>query len=148
MSTELLEERQAQKGDDSSSSFKRILDNFFDSQKPRFCPTERAWTPPTDVFETQTAIHIKMELAGIHIESVDVKVSDNFLVVRGRRDDEQHVKRDNFHLMEIHYGQFERVFGLPNHMEIKNVTAELKNGFLLITVPKDMRVRDYKIKVD
>lgn len=132
-----------------SSSFRRLLDNFLDgSLQPRFCPAERYWSPPTDIFETADAILIKMELAGVRDEDVDVKVSDNYLVVRGRRMDERNIKKENFHLMEIQYGRFERAFRLPEWMHVTDVSAALKNGFLVITVPKDPQKREYRIQVE
>ena len=134
--------------DNSDIEFGQLLDKFFGVNRPRFCPADKLWTPPTDVFETRDAIHIKMELAGVHEKDIEIKVSENFLVVRGKRCDEQHVKRENYHLMEIHYGDFERVFGLPSHMEIRNVTAQFKNGFLLVTIPKDESVVNFHIEIE
>lgn len=130
------------------TNFKRMLDNFFEGTRPFFCPTERVWSPPTDIFETSAAIHVKMELAGVRDEDIDVKISDNYLVVRGRRQDQMNVKKENFHLMEIQYGVFERVFRLPDRMTVSSVTASLKNGFLLVTIPKDSAVHEYRIEVE
>jgi HSP20 family molecular chaperone IbpA len=138
----------ASREDSTDHQFRRILDNFFQGTLPQFCPAERVWNPPTDVFETSDAIHIKMEIAGVKQEHLEVKVTDNLLVIRGRRADEQHVKKENFHLMEIHYGSFERVFGLPRPMEVKSVSATLKDGFLLVTIPKDTNVREYRIGIE
>jgi len=129
-------------------TFNRMLDNFFHGKNPLFCPAERVWNPPTDVFETCNAIHIKMEVAGVREEDLEVKVVDNLLVIRGRRADEQSAKRENYHLMEIHYGSFERVFGLPTPMEVKSVSATLENGFLLVTIPKDERLHEYRIDIE
>lgn len=129
-------------------AFKRMLDNFVGGNQPRFCATKRAWNPPTDIFETSDAILIKMELAGVTEKEVEVKIVDHFLVIRGTRSDEQHIKKENFHLMEIHYGSFERVFGLPVNLAAIGLTAELKNGFLLVTIPKDSRVDEYRIDVE
>ncbi|MGI8907349.1 MAG: Hsp20/alpha crystallin family protein [Candidatus Sumerlaeaceae bacterium] len=138
----------AAREDNTDYQFRRIIDNFFHGNLPQFCPAERVWNPPTDVFETANAIHIKMEIAGVRDEDLEVKVTDNLLVIRGRRTDEQHTKKENFHLMEIHYGTFERVFGLPRPMEVKDVTARLKDGFLLVTIPKDIKVREYRIGIE
>jgi len=129
-------------------TFSRMIDTFFSSTHPFFCTSERVWIPPTDVFETADAIHIKMELAGVREQDVEVKVNDNFLIIRGRRVDDKVTKRENYHLMEIHYGTFERVFGLPLHMEVKNVQAKLQDGILLVVVPKDRRLREYSIEIE
>ena len=138
----------ASREDGTDYQFRSILDNFFQGMGPQFCPAARVWNPPTDVFETADSIQIKMEIAGVREEDLEVKVTDNLLTIRGRRTDEQHIKKENFHLMEIHYGSFERVFGLPRPMEVKSVTATLKDGFLLVTIPKDTNVREYRIGIE
>lgn len=142
-----LPQQAAPRDDIFDRAFKTVIDNFFEDRRPQFCLSERAWAPATDIFETADAIQIKIELAGVREEDVEVKVSDNMLVVRGLRRDELNVKKENFHLMEVQYGVFERAFGLPDHMEVKNISARLKNGFLLITIPKDSRLREYRIRI-
>lgn len=129
-------------------AFNRIIDNFFQGNLSHFCPAERAWNPPTDVYETADAIHIKMEVAGLKDEDIEVKVADNLLIIRGRRRDDSATKKENFHLMEIHYGSFERVFGLPAPMEVGSVTASLEAGFLHVTIPKDKKLTEYRIDID
>jgi len=88
-----------------------------------------------------------MELAGVREEDIEVKTSDDFLIIRGKRHDEQRVKRENFHLMEIHYGTFERVFSLPSIAQMQNVTATLENGFLHVTIPKDEKPARFRIEI-
>lgn len=129
-------------------SIQQLIDSFFSGDQPRFCPIERAWSPPTDIFETADALHIKMEVAGVSENEIEVKVSDNYLIIRGRREDEFHIKRDSFHLMEIQYGRFERVFRLPVSMNVHDVKATLRNGFLLVSIPKDLVRREYRITIE
>lgn len=133
--------------DPFDQNFNRMLDAFISGNHPYFCPAERAWNPPTDVFETGDALHVRIELAGVQEKDIYVKVNDNFLVIRGKRSDEQHVVKENFHLMEIQYGSFERVFKLPENMEVKEIKATLKNGFLLVTIPKDNKSKQFSIEV-
>src|SRR5687768_13188914 len=85
---------------DTSSSFNRLIDTFFRGNHPQFCPAERVWNPQTDIFETKDALHIKMELAGVLEKDLHLKASGNFLIVKGRRNDEHHTTKENFHLME------------------------------------------------
>ena len=135
--------------DDSSfDEARRFVDNFFGNERPRFCAAERAWVPPTDVYETHDAVVVKMEVPGIREENIQVQVNDNFLVIRGRRDDEDNVGRENFHLMEIRYGMFERVFRLPTNMRVPAVTALLANGFLVVTLPKDSALHNLSITIE
>jgi HSP20 family protein len=115
---------------------KNFFDNFFSSQKPLFSFSQKIWNPPTDVYETKDNVFIKMEIAGVSKEDIDITVEDNILRVRGLREDKPKVSMENYHIMEIHYGEFERTFRLPNNLKIENITANYKDGFLLISIPK------------
>ena len=150
MTIEVESPREAatQRNDFTDSGFRRLLDNFLEGTRPLFCTSERAWNPPTDIFETKDSVCIKMELAGVSEGDIDIKVNNNFLVVRGRRKDEEHIKKDNYHLMEIQYGIFQRVFGFPRGMQLKDVSASRSNGFLMITVPKEAHVKEYRIEIE
>ncbi|MCX7717433.1 MAG: Hsp20/alpha crystallin family protein [Candidatus Sumerlaeaceae bacterium] len=140
---------EAQPDDLSDSSvFGRVLDNFFSLRKTGFWPSSRAWIPPTDVFETDDCIVIRMEIAGVAESDIEVKVSDNFLIVRGRRLHTPQAKNENYHLMEIHYGPFERVFRLPDSMELRDVSAVLRDGFLTVTIPRGAQQGEIRINIE
>ena len=40
------------------------------------------WTPPTDVYETETHLVVKIEIAGMREDDFEVVVEEQFLVVR------------------------------------------------------------------
>ena len=129
-------------------NFERFLDSFFGADHPKFCPAKRAWNPPTDIFETHDSLCIKMELAGVREEDISVVVEGRFLTIRAQRCDDLQVKPENYHLMEIQYGEFERVFRLPRPMHEPNVTAILKNGFLLVTIPKPVTHPKTELRIE
>lgn len=122
--------------DPFEEDFLHWVNAVFGQQKPRYCPSQRSWVPPTDVYETQDAIHIRMELAGVREEDIEVKLTGRYLIVRGKRDEERNVRKENYYLMEIPYGVFQRVFALPETFQSQDVTAKLKDGFLTIVLKK------------
>ena len=134
--------------DPFGQNFHRMFDSFFSGKHPFFCPEGRAWNPPTDVYETEDALHIKIEVAGIREKDIDVKVNKDYLVIQGQRSDDKREGNSRYHLMEIHYGTFERVIRLPHTVEIDSISATLQNGFLMIRVPKDSTVVDYRIIIE
>lgn len=134
--------------DPFGQNFHRMFDSFFSGKHPFFCPDGRAWNPPTDVYETDDALHIKIEVAGIREKDIDVKVNKDYLVIRGQRTDSKREGNTRYHLMEIHYGTFERIIRLPHTVEIDSISATLQNGFLMIRVPKDTTVLDYRIIIE
>jgi HSP20 family protein len=103
---------------------------------------ERFWEPPADVYETEEALHVKLELPGVCGEELQVEITGDgrHLIIRGTRRDgaAEREQRTTFHQMEIYFGPFERVIALPAQPEIdpENVQAAYRDGFLLVTLPK------------
>jgi HSP20 family protein len=113
-----------------------MLDNFFSSQRPLFSLSKRVWNPPTDICECEAGTEIKIEVAGLDEKNLQILVDRNLLIVRGRRVQESDGRKLNYHLMEIHYGQFERVFAFSYNLSEDAISATYEKGFLLIRVTK------------
>jgi len=92
------------------------------------------WTPPTDVYETEDGFVIKVEVAGMREEDFEVAVENNVLMIGGSRSDPN--ERRAYHQMEIRSGRFEIAIELPSPVEVEMATAEYKDGFLMINLPK------------
>ncbi len=132
---------------EESGSSQHIFDEYF-SQRPSFS-YRRPWNPPTDIYETEEAIIIRMEIAGVHEKDIKVSVDGNTLTVQGHRYEEAPTPRRNYHLMEIHYGVFHRVFHLSTSLDRDRIRADYRNGFLLINIPRRMNAScDITISMD
>lgn len=96
-----------------------------------------AWRPPTDVHETGGAILIKVEVAGLQEDDIEVSLYPNALVISGvRRDDEDHDEATCFHAAQVRYGPFQVDVALPAPVQQEEVTATYRDGFLRIKLPK------------
>ena len=107
----------------------------------------QSWTPAIDVVETDDAIVLKAELAGMDPKDIDIEVQDNVLTVSGERRFEEEVKEDKFYRIERRYGSFSRSLALPPTADDTKVEANYENGLLQITVPKAEIARPKKITV-
>ena len=92
------------------------------------------WTPPTDVYETESSLIIKVEVAGMREEDFEVVVEEQILMIRGQRSDQN--ERRAYHQMEIRFGKFEIAVGLPSGLNLEEASAEYNHGFLTVTFPK------------
>ena len=92
------------------------------------------WSPPTDVYETEENYVIKVEIAGMRDEDFDVAFEDNILMISGHRSDFN--ERRAYHQMEIRFGRFEIAVAIPVMVNMDKATAEYKDGFLTIVLPK------------
>lgn len=93
------------------------------------------WTPNTDVYLTDTGLVIKVEIAGIRKEDLELTIEANQLRISGVRRDQCRAARCKFVVMEVNYGQFESVIELPAGYDLGNAKAAYQNGFLRIDVP-------------
>ena len=106
----------------------------------------RFWQPSADVHETDNGIVIKMELAGVTADNINVSLSGDGrrLTVAGVRAEqaEERSLRTGCHQLEIYFGPFERGFAIPAEFEVDrdNISATLREGFLIITLPRRERV--------
>ena len=107
----------------------------------------KAWTPLCDIYETDKAIVLKMELPEMHKEDVHVTLENNVLTLRGERKFEEAVNRENYHRIERKYGEFIRIFTLPTFVEGSKVVAEVKEGMLTVTLPKNAAAIPRQIEV-
>jgi len=100
------------------------------------------WSPSTDVYETEANYVIKVEIAGMRDEDFEVSVENHILMISGFRSDLN--ERRAYHQMEIRFGRFELAVEIPVAVNIEKATAEYKDGFLTIVLPKS----EVKLKED
>jgi HSP20 family protein len=97
------------------------------------------WVPNTDVYTTDNGLVIKVELAGMRNEHLEITVEGNRLTIRGNRPDGCRSAKAHFLVMEINYGPFESVLELPAGYDLSQAKAAYLNGFLRIDVPMVQR---------
>jgi HSP20 family protein len=92
------------------------------------------WSPPTDVYETADSYVARVEVAGMREEDFEVAFEKDHLIISGLRSDL--AERRAYHQMEIQFGKFTTVVGVPIPVDVENARAEYKDGFLTVTLPK------------
>ncbi|KAK4480238.1 hypothetical protein RD792_013302 [Penstemon davidsonii] len=88
--------------------------------------------------ETPEAHVFKADVPGLKKEEVKVEVEDgNILQISGERSKEQEEKNDKWHRIERSSGKFLRRFRLPENSKLEEIKANMENGVLTVTVPKE-----------
>lgn len=95
----------------------------------------RNWRPPTDVYESDGFIIIKVEVAGMSQENFEITFYKNILSISGCRSDENSSIK-SFHQLEIGFGEFQTSIEINIPVQVDEADAEYKNGFLIIRLPK------------
>jgi HSP20 family protein len=94
----------------------------------------KTWRPATDVYETDSYIVVKVEIAGMEEEDFVVSLDSKRLLITGIRRDP--AAKLAYQQMEIPYGQFETDVLLPLAVDEDQVEATYHNGFLSVFLPK------------
>jgi HSP20 family protein len=96
-----------------------------------------AWAPPVDLCETEQAISIRIELPGVTADQVKIGLTNTKLRIWGEKKRRPNRRRIIGYLCsERSFGKFGRVVPLRWAVCIRNATAELTNGMLIIHLPK------------
>jgi HSP20 family protein len=98
------------------------------------------WSPPTDVYETEEKYVIKIEIAGMRDDDFEVAFENQILMIAGYRSDLN--ERRAYHQMEIRFGRFELAVEIPISVDMEKATAEYRDGFLTIVLPKSNARQD------
>ena len=101
--------------------------------------SETYWVPNTDVYVTEGGLVIKVELAGMRKEDLELIVEGNRLKISGHRPDGCRAPKCTFLVMEINYGAFESIIEVPPGYDMSQAKAAYQNGFLRIDVPQASR---------
>jgi HSP20 family protein len=101
------------------------------------------WRPPTDVFETEDAYVVVVEVAGMRGTEIAVTLEKSLLTIRGLRLEKGDMKA--YHQMEIAYGEFETRIKLPRRIEQDEIEATYSDGFLRVVMPK---IKSKNIQID
>jgi len=104
-----------------------------DTSRWRIISRPHAWRPPTDVYETDDAIVIRVEVAGMRESDFTVSMVERRLTIRGVRQDTS--ERRAYHQMEIAFGEFTTEIDLPYAILSDKVDAIYRDGFIRINLP-------------
>ena len=86
--------------------------------------------------ETDDELRISLDLPGVDGKSIDVTADGDVLTIRATRSDEKRDDRENFHIVERHFGTYQRSIQLPFRVDPRAIQARVENGVLKVVVPK------------
>jgi HSP20 family protein len=108
----------------------------------------KGWSPAVDVFDRGDNLEIRVDLAGVKQENVDVSVSNDTLQIKGERKPEAGIKDQEYSKNEISYGNFYRSIPLPANLDVKNIAATYEDGILNIKLQRAAGAKAKKINVE
>ena len=106
----------------------------------------RVFLPTTDIYETQDALNVVMEMPGVEKNNVDVAVEDSVLKVYGRIDFSKYEGLQPLYT-EYNIGHYTRSFRLSSKIDQNNIKAEMKDGVLSLVLQKAEEAKPRVISV-
>ncbi|HTH51409.1 MAG TPA: Hsp20/alpha crystallin family protein [Pyrinomonadaceae bacterium] len=94
------------------------------------------WYPAADVYQTPDGWVVKVELAGVSAEDIEIDIQGNVLYIAGARKDRSCSAGATYHQMEITYSRFEKTLKFPAPIDNAKVEHNFEDGLLLIQLTK------------
>lgn len=106
------------------------------------------WRPAIELKETDADIVLKVQIPGIDANDLDVRVSPTDVSITGAYQEEAETEVEGTFRSEFRYGTCHRIIPLPVLVENTKVASEIKNGILILTLPKVKGTSHTVVKVN
>lgn len=106
------------------------------------------WAPAVELKEMDADIVLKVQVPGIDAKDLDVQVAQDSVSIAGEYREEATAEVKDVFRSEFRYGQFHRIVPLPVTILHDRVTAEYKDGVLILTMPKSEEDKRKVVKVN
>ena len=117
--------------------YRQLLHDALRQSHQSILQRSATWRPLADIRESAVMMTVKIELAGMKEEEIDVSLYEDALVVSGdRHEDPEHSDNVYYHEAQIRYGPFRVEVLLLAPIDRDSVMARYENGFLWVDLPK------------
>ena len=116
-----------------------------EKKQERTAPT-RSFLPVTDIFESNEALTVVLELPGVNNNSVEVRVDNDVLTIEGQIDFSKYESLQPVYT-EYNIGNYTRSFELSSKIDQNRISADLKDGVMTVVLPKAEKAKPRKIAV-
>lgn len=107
----------------------------------------RYYVPAADIFETDEALTLVLEMPGVGKDNVDIRLENNVLRVEGKIDFSPYKEIEPIYT-EYNVGHYARAFTLPEKIDQEAITAQVEDGTLTLTLPKSKAALPRRIAVN
>jgi len=106
----------------------------------------RTFMPTTDIYETESALTVVLEMPGVDKSNVDISVEAGILTIEGRLDFSKYQDMQPIYT-EYNIGHYRRSFSLSSKIDQSKIGAEMADGVLTITLAKAEEAKPRRIRV-
>lgn len=106
----------------------------------------RYFVPSTDIYETEDALTLEMEVPGAEKKDVSIQLENDVLRVEGRIDFSKYEELEPVYA-EYNVGHYARTFTLSSKIDRDGISAELADGVLTLTLKKSKEALPRQIAI-
>jgi HSP20 family protein len=106
----------------------------------------RTFNPAVDVRASDNEVRVICDVPGVKREDLDITLENRVLTIKGSRSFESNANEQV--MLERSYGEFQRQFAVPDSLDDTNLSANLTNGVLTVCIPKQLKARPVKIRIE
>lgn len=131
-------------------SFRDMIDRLFEEGRPwgsLETPSLLTGGVPLDIVDDGQNLVVKASTPGVKTDDLHVEISDDTLRIWGEHKADKERKEEEYYLREQHHGRFERSTRLPYPVQADKAKAELEDGVLTLTLPKDSESQRREIRI-
>ncbi|WP_417621988.1 Hsp20/alpha crystallin family protein [Parasphingorhabdus sp.] len=92
--------------------------------------------PLVELRDKKDEYELVAEVPGMGSDDIEIKLSDSMLRISGEKTETHEEDGESFMFSERQYGSFERLIKLPNGIDDKKISADVKDGLLIVHIPK------------
>lgn len=109
--------------------------------------TEEEGELAVDLYETPTELVLEAVIGGVKINDLDISITNDMIIIKGKRTKEDDEEIEKVYYNECFWGPFSRALILPKEINADKVKATLKNGLLIVRLPKLEKTKEKIIKI-
>ncbi|MDP3880685.1 MAG: Hsp20/alpha crystallin family protein [bacterium] len=111
---------------------------------------EREGQLAIDVYQNEDEIVVESPIAAVHSDDLEINITTESVSIKGRRERNSKVEDKDYFYQECYWGRFSRSIILPQEIDPEKAEASIKNGVLVIKMPKlrKQKQRRLKVKID
>lgn len=132
------------------ANMQRVFNNnYYADKSNNEASSISAFAPAVNTREGEFAYHIDVDLPGVKKEDINIDIKENKLTISGERNFKEEIKEEDYYKVETSFGKFQRVFTLPDNVDLENITASSDSGVLEVVIPKiekDKNIKKIEVK--
>lgn len=111
-----------------------IFDHFFNNDFLNWDFEINTGAPHYDIIENDDEYVLELMLPGFNKEDISINIEKDILKINGER---KLNEKKNYNSKGSFFGEFNKVFNLPENVNSDKIDASFENGILSIKIPKD-----------